>query len=396
MLLRKIWPFNRRRSSELKAAHQLRYRFGYIRDGKRHLVTPWQSNLILDSGLNKMGTTRVADCWQFCLFGNQVGPTPVRRNSGAVTFTVTGTACVAAGGFFTAQDVGRLIKFNGVGGEYYITAFTDSTHVTLSAIPNPAVIAETATVWYVNQTSLESLYAATNTYGATGGDNGQSVTGNTVTAQRTFVGAAIVGSVTLTEIGFSNSASNTNIFDRDIITGGIGLINGDIPIAICQVITTYTPNSSTPAGNVGTGLDTSGDMIISGLSALSGEVISLVQTNGVSAGAAVFEPYNSQGLSPITTTFTLPGFSNGAGPTLTGPYNNNVTLAGYSNGTFFRDCSITYGISEANGLIYGFGMIYSAGFNACWMQKFTAPVLKLNTQTLTMTTRKSWQRILVN
>lgn len=392
-----ISPSKAPRLLKLSSRHTFRYRFGFIRNGVRTLVTPWRENLILDSGLNKFATVKGATCWNTCLFGNQVSPDPVKRNSGAITFTTVGTACTASGGFFVAQDVGRLIKFDDAGGqERYITAFTSSTLVTLGVAPSPDIAGDTATIWYVNQTALQSLFATTSTYGSNGGDNGTSVVGNVITQKRTFVGAAVGAPVSLTEIGFNNSTSNVLLFDRDIIVGGVGLITGDQPTAIAELISTWEPDTSTAVGNVGTGFDSSGDMIISGLSALTGETVQIVGTNGVASGAGVLEPSSSQGLSPITATFTLPAFSNGAGPALVGPYNGNTTLAGYSNGTFFRDCSISYGITEANGTLYGVGMIYNAGFQACWMQKYTTPFTKLNTQTLVMTTRKSWQRVLVN
>lgn len=389
-------------SSKFKSSHRLQYRFGYIRNGKRVLLTPWRSNLILDSGLDKMAGVYTQECWGFCLFGDQVAPTPVERSSGAITFTVASMACTASGSFFLPSDVGRLIKFDDVSGqEFYITAYTSNVLVTLSAVPATPISLETGKIWYVNQTALESFYSATNNYGLNGGDNSTSILDNVITCQRTFIGAAVGGTVTLTEIGFSNTGSNSNIFDRDIITGGVTLLLGDQPLAIAQLITSYDPHVLQTPGNIATGFDSSGEIIISALDYTTGGVISIVNSNG-STGSNLtcsLEPSFATPIVPILGSFSMPSFTNNtSGPNygFNAPTSNN--LASYVNGTFKRNCTSAFGLSIVNGTIYGIYWAYSLGGAAlaAVTQKFTTPFVKTNAQTLSLTVEKSWQRILFN
>ncbi len=368
-----------------------RYKVGYIRDGKQYWVTDWKDNLILDSGLDKLGTVDAEACFRWCLFGNQVSPDPVARNSGAITFTTVGAACTASANFFSAADVGRLIKFDDAGGqERYITAFTSATLVTLGSAPSPAIAANTATVWYVNQTALQSDYSNTNSYQQNGGDNGTSWSGGTRTMKRTYIGAAVVGSVTLTEIGFNNTNSNASLFDRDIIVGGVGLINGDQPTAIAQFIQTFTPTTPVALGNVATGFDSSGDFQLCWVDAN----VTYVQANGNGTGNDGMEPPSNSGsaFSLKQATFTIPAFNTsvGAGSPVQA---TGGSLAGYTPGSFFRDKTASYDVTRGNGTNYG---IIFGFFEYGTALKFTTPFIKLNTQTLDFTFRWSWQRILHN
>lgn len=396
-----------RRRAGIHTSMVFRYKVGYRRNGVNYFTHDWQDNLILDSGLNKVGTVFYQTCWNTCLFGNPVSPNPVRRDSLATTFTVTGTSCVSSVGFFVSQDVGRLIKFNDAAGqEFYINAFTNSTTVTLSAVPSPAITAQTGTIWYVNQTALDTLFATTQTFQAGGANNGTTYVSNVMTMKRTFLGSAVGAPVTLTEIGFNNSVSNASIFDRDIIAGGVSLLTGDQPLAVAQLIITFHPETSTVAGNVGTGFDTSGTIIICGLGGIaSGQMmIQGVDTNGgglPSTGGG--EPSNNTtGLSTITGAFTLPAFSNGVGATIgagTGTGASSTALGTYSAGSFFRDKVCSWITSAGNATITGFSLgspLNGGGVGPLLCQRFTTSFTKLNTQVLTLTLRASWQRILVN
>lgn len=374
-----------------------RYRMGYIRDGRDFLL-PWKDNLILDTGLDMIGNiASYPNCFVAALFGNQVSPTPVARNSGAVTFTTTGSACVASGNFFVSSDVGRLIKFDDGGGqERYITAFADATHVTLGSAPSPAVVAQTATVWYVNETALESLYSSTTTYRTGSGDCGTSFSTDTRTMKRTYTGAVITGGgVTLTEIGFSNSGTNVNIFDRDIIVGGIALIDGDIPLCVAELIQTFTPSTPLSVGNVATGYDSSGTVQWCDI----GREASFVNTVGATSNSPSFidpiNPTNTGQLGLVSGVFTLPAFNSFQAPASGFVGTDNETIAGYTPGSFFRDKLYSFNITSGNGTITGYQALAGGG-SICWAQLLTTSFTKTGSQTLAITIRYSWQRILQN
>lgn len=378
--------------AELKTKAVFRYRVGFIRNGVRHLSKKWVNNLILDTGLDKVATMSWANCFKFCLFGDQVSPTPIQRDSGGISFAQVGTAITASGGFFEAGDTGRLLKYDS-GEEVYLT-FIDSTHATASL--SFAIVAQPGTVWYVNQTQLESLFDSTNTYGFTGGDNGSTFSVDTLTLKRTFLGTAVAAPVTLTEIGWSNSASNSNIFDRDIISGGVALIIGDIPFANCELLLTFVQTSPGAVGNVATGYDSSGTSQVVCISFTGGfPNVDLVLSNGnTDAGNASLEPYFIQNIQVLTATFSIPSFTSGHVNDLSpAAAATTDTLQSYSAGNFYRESVAFFSIAAGNGTIYG---IQSTSGNCAWAQLFTTPFTKAGTQTLTFTTRKAWQRVLQN
>lgn len=394
---RKISPSPLPPLFKLGTSHLFRYRVGFIRDGKRHFVTPWKANLIQDVGLDLLGNTPSANCWSVALFGDAVSPVPTRRNTGVVTVSQSGNTLTASGTYFLSSDVGRLFKFDS-GNEVYVTAFTDSTHVTCNG-PSTTVSASPGTMWYVNESSLTSVYSTTATYGANGGDNGSSVSINVVTDKRTFVGPAVSGApVTLTEIGFNSTSANTNVFDRDIISGGITLSIGDQPLAVAELVRTFNPHTSTAAGNVGTGFNSAGNCILCGMASAG---YSTIASNGNSNTSNIGLEFNAAGNANFIygisdPAVTLPAFNNGIGPNL-GSFlvstASNPVVPAYSSGNYFRDANTVFGLTDAIGTFYAFIYHFT---DAAWCQVLTTPFAKAGTQILTVGFRRSWQRVLAN
>lgn len=388
----------------IHANAKFRYRFGYRRNGQDFWATDWRDNLILDSGLDKVASTGWVAAFAVCSLGVPVSPTPVRRDSSPITFTTSGTTCTASGSFFSVADVGRLIKFNdGPGTEVYITAFTDASNVTINS--SPGIVAQTGTVWYVNETALDTWNRNITTFDTSAGNNQTTASGNTITHKRTFLGTAISGTLTFTEIGFNDGTGTTNIFDRDIIVGGVTLVNGDQPKAEAQLILTYDPSVSTAVGNVGTGFDTSGNSILAGIlnsnPPYSG--IQVVQSSGATQNDTnnSLEPNNATGLGVKTATFTLPAFSNTTdGAAITNFVSGGGSLQPYSNGNFFRDVVSSFSTGTANGTIFGFvlptALITGSYYAPTFEQELTTSFAKTSAQTLSLTLRRSWQRTLTN
>lgn len=394
-------PLRSRKNIAVKAS--FRWKMGYRRGGVDHwLPMEFRDNLITDSGLDKVGTVSWADCFNYCLFSATVSPTPVSRAGGGVTFSQTGTTITASGSFFVSGDTGRLLKYGtGTGGaEVYLT-YVNATTATASA--SGTVAAGTAgTVWYVNETALPSLLQATNTYDSTGGACFTSWAGNVCTAQRTYVGSALGAPSTLTQIGFNNSGANSNIFDFDVITGGVPLITGDQPLAVAQLIRTYEPDTSTTAPNVGTGCNTEGDCQLQymGVPGFVSESYSSVQTSGNSQGGDMQAGDYKGGVR--TATFSLGAFNNASGNSPSNVVSNTYSRTAYSNGNFYRDCVTSFSTSQANGSIYGLILGASTGggsvnnVNELFTVLFDTPFTKTSAQTFAFTVRISWQRILTN
>ena len=219
----------------------------------------WQHNTIMDGGLNAMA----AGAGFYNVFKTiKVGSDGTQNyvfNSG-ISFTQSGNVITASGAIFTSGMTGWLFKYGtGTGGiETYITAFTDSTHVTVDT--SLSVGTSAGTIWNVIRTSLGAyLYMST-----------ASVSGSTtvvspgvlqLSVTRTFAVQALPYNVN--EIGYCN-----NITDDGTILGRIVLASTDIvpPTSFLQVtaVMTYTispcsapvsvPNTAVNFNNAGSAL----------------------------------------------------------------------------------------------------------------------------------------------
>lgn len=392
--------------AELRTGMAIRYKTSILNpDGSVASTRPWKRNLILDQGLNNMAAGNlVCALWNAAAVGT--GTTPVKRDGAGTSFSKTGATITADMAFFGSADVGRLFKFDS-GEEFYITTYTSDTQVDVAGAGD--VGASQGTVWYVNQTGLATETARTSTKTTDPGDNGTTFDGETLTHQRTFLFAAVGGPVTLTEIGWSGSGSpGGNLFGRDLIPGGgDSLLTGQQLKVVVQMTTQISPIVQTAVGNVGTGYDTSGVFMIESVCAAISAVDSSGNTTTLNQAAkpfsgVVLEPASAnlgcravmvdwtQQTSPTTAVVNLPA--------TTVPI--ALTSLGYTSGNFYVDCSGTFIVSAAVGDIYGFIFnslpFGSSADHIIVSQKLTTPLAKANTHTLSVTFRRSWQRILVN
>lgn len=236
--------------------------------GKCISERPWQKNLVMNSGLNGMaqGTAQSISCvpatsFAHCKVGS--GTNPTKFPGGSVTFTQATTAVVASSAFFTAAMVGGILKYgtDESGVEYYITAFIDSTHVTVDT--SATVGAGTAgTVWMVQQTTLQTQLFSTNTYQTTTGDCGTTFVGNTMTLKRTFIIAQQGSPYTVNEIGWSPTNANQNICGRVVLSSSDVVGTNNYYVVVIQISFTYSPGAPTAVGDVGTGINTAGNAMV--------------------------------------------------------------------------------------------------------------------------------------
>jgi hypothetical protein len=368
-------------------------------DGSVARLFPRRKNLILDTGLDKIATQPWSNCFRYCAVGT--GSTPTQRASGVITFTQSTTALVASASFFQAGDVGRLFKFGTgtAGSEMYITAFTDDQNVTVSlsqTIGSPTV----GTIWYVNQTGLTTETARTGTVQLNGGDNQSTVSSPTITHKRTFLFPAVGGTVTYNEIGWSeNSGAGANLFGRAVFTPGVTLVLGQQLRVVVTLAVTYGPSAPTAVGNVGTLLDTSGNLMLEVLTCDQGgyDSTAKVQSNGVSNSPEGLDVPASHEAMAITATYSQNGApATPLGPTLTALAGIAMTLASYSAGSFTRTASATYPVASYNGNLHGLSHKQGDPLRSGVDVKFTTPQAMTSAQTLTIVWRFTWDRILTN
>ncbi len=364
-------------------------------DGTVRPLRAAKRNLILDQGLDYFASQLVVNCHRYCAVGT--GTNPVKRDSGAITFTRAGSVVTASANFFEAADVGRLLKFDS-GPEMKVTVYTDPQNVTVDT--SGALGAAEGTIYYVNRTGLQTETARTGNYRADAGDNQATFSVDTWTFKRTFLFPAVGANVTYNEIGWSPSASaGANLFGMDIISGGDALLAGQQYIVIVRLSVKLSPASGAAVGDVGNnGFNTAGTAKFESVQLGDGQAFVGINSAGNAAGSyATLEPSHASNLSGSThfhtATFTQQAITSGDVSVGTA-IQKNGTPSTYTPGTFFRDwTSATVAVNEGNGSIHGISL--SRG-SRTFSVKFTTPQTKANTHTLAATWRLSWNRVLQN
>lgn len=201
--------------------------------------TPWQKNLILDSGIDLLFSHTFKDCLTYCVAGT--GSTPTRDVPDGDTFSQSGTTVTRDTGTdrdFISGDVGKVLRFS-TGEEAYVTAFINADNVTVNA--SRTVAATTIVLYRVAQTGLAAEVKRTNTIPSYLWDDGDSSFGYRVnqvdaavasasdwatgigTIRRSFDFASeAAGSVNYTEIGLSYTATpGNNLFNRIVLAGTV-------------------------------------------------------------------------------------------------------------------------------------------------------------------------------
>lgn len=336
-----------------------------------------QKNLVLDSGLNGMAKNNSLglSCGgpallnSFCLIGS--GTTANSTASGAITFTQSGTTITASGSFFTSGMVGCIFKWGtGSGGtEVYITAFTDSTHVTVATtatVSTPTV----ATVWFVQRTTLDSFLFISNTYQTNAGDCETTFSGNQVTHKRTFKFAQQASPYTVNEIGYASANVSNRICGRVVLGSSDVVGTTNFYVVAISITVTYTPASPTSVVNVGTNINTAGTIAIECFA------INIVQSDGSNSNIAnAYIESGQPNLVFITNSYT----QNAA------PASSNTTVgasmlaigavgAWVNNGSVVGQQTITYtnSITTSGQSLTGIGLGVS-GFSLPLDVKFTTP-----------------------
>ena len=347
---------------------------------------PWQENLVMDIGLNTMAQQSTAIVGPNAanpasVFNNLIvgsGTSPNSIASGAITFTQSGTTITASGGFFTSAMVGGIFKYGtGTGGaEYYITAYTDTTHVTVdtSATVGTATV---ATVWQVQKTALDNVLHAATSYRTNSGDCQTTFAGGTVTHQRVFIIAQQALSYTVNEIGYNpfgiGNATN-GVAGRFVLSASDVVGNTNFYVVTVQLAVSYSPAAPVAVSNTGTNINTAGNAMIEDLGQ-----IHIVASNGsptTNISNCGFDGGNVNGMYFGLVTYTQnstpasSGTSFAISPSLYAPATYTLTYAGTRGAMSY---TFVYSFSTTGQTLYGV-YISSAPFNAVAFDvKFTTP-----------------------
>ena len=392
-------------NAQVSISNQVRYKLEIVRNGEVVCGTQFRDNMLTDFGLDDI-TQGMG--WLSGLglprLGNGVSPSPVRRDSGAITFTQSGTTLTASSSFFVSDDTGKLFKWGtgSTGDEVYLT-YVSGTQcaVSVSATVSTPTI---GTIWYVNVSALTNYISGLSWVGEAGADKNYSVasvSGDvvTVTHQHVQNSSAFGSGTTVTEIGFNPlSYGETSLYDIDIISPPVVFLAGDQARVTLQVIQTISGLTPASAPNVGTGYDSSGTVQLESIG-LSDNGLETFDTYGNPSGNnGTLDPGYLIGRGVVYgNTITLQPFNADTGTYIYSGSsyfaNNTQSPDSYGTGNHYIDINITWGIANAN------TTLYAVSFGANCRQftlVFNTPLVKTSSQTLSFKFRKSWSRVLVN
>lgn len=325
---------------------------------KRSGFTP---NLVFDVGLNYLanGSAGFASMFQTCRIGSGTNPNSVA--SGAVTFTQTAFAITASIiGWFTANNVvaGSVFKYgSGTGGAESTIISIDGTGTIATVSVSATVTTPTvATVWFVTQTSLQTLLFTSNTYDTSTGANTTAIVSNTITIQRTIVFPVQASLYTVNEIGYNSQNFGTGVLGRIVLPSSDVVSPTQFYVVVIVMTFTVSPSAPLAVANIGTNFNTAGsfmqqcwcacgvdangnNLVYNGGTGLSGNIIDgssfavLVNTNNNitlngSISAAAPQGLGGTGLYRLGNTAQISNTSQPIGVGSTGSVSYSTTTNG--------------------------------------------------------------------
>lgn len=379
---------------------KVRFKTGVLNpDGTFKQLRDWKRNLILDSGLDSVASRNWVDNIAFGVIGT--GNNPTDRDSGAVTVTVVSGVATASAAFFEAQDVGRLLRLD-TGETGYITAFTSTTEVDVSmADAGPGLF----TIYYVNDTQLETEHKRSNSYSLLSAGNGSVWAGSPTfawTFTRTFIFSAEAAPVTITEVGWSWGANPTALFGRQVLSGiGDSLLAGQQYVISVELTIAVGPSAQVPQADVGTNCDTTGDAVLESAMCNASAVTSFayVASNGAVQGPSgrgeTLEPWTTGTFKQIKGTLSAITLETNTTNGLidAGTWVAVNTVGGsFTPGVWTRKFSATFAVAQLVGDITAVtlcgGWPNARGFTVL----FDTPITKTGLQTFSCEFTLTWNR----
>lgn len=237
------------------------------------------------------------------------------------------------------------------------------------------------------QQALDAQSAATNNVTtSTAANEGSTDYGFLVTKGYTFTQGAVVGN--MAEIGVGSASSGNTLLSRARIVDGVGSPT-TITVTALDQLTAYYRLRNKPVLT-----DATGSVVIGGVTYnYTGRLANAASYGNLAAIAGGLVPLISEAhtyaagctIGAITATPT----------SASGNLTTSVTAASYTSGTYFRDNTISWSITQGNatGGVQGIRFAIDGNNNSFFQYVFDAPIPKDNTKVLTLNVRVSWGRI---
>jgi hypothetical protein len=414
-------------NNEQQIYHTLR---GYYKVG---VVNPaidkveWKeegSNLILNQGMDNLYNMSIADQMTFAACG--VGTRPSNQYDGTAQISQSGnmvymnktgsliTSFTASFGVYPhLVEVGDMISCSN-GQQLVVSAINDGYNLTVT--PSYTFSSQSFAVYKTSQLGLQNESfrggpGILNSQYVTGiGNCGTTFTGSIVNYKRTYDFAPVLTTQTFNEIGIGWAITGSNtIFSRVLLQSPVVVAAGfKLRIAYILVASFGPTGSIYGAASIG-GWPVLPSTTTNGTQSVQTVMCSTIDVNGISnTNFSALDPYftsvgaysscifistNSSSLASVGSAVDRSASLAAASPAM--------SKAAYTNGNYYCDKTGTTTASFASNTIrsMGFGIFgggvfpYNASQQAyCFV--FDQPQTLLNTQTLSLTFRYSWGRIL--
>jgi hypothetical protein len=243
------------------------------------------------------------------------------------------------------------------------------------------------------QTALDSPLGSPSTANSTANSNtneGAPLYRSTLTFNYVFAQGAVVGNIS--EVGVGWATTGNTLFSRALILDNLGSPTTITLVAIDQLTVFYrvrvAPTLTDATGSVLIGSTTYNFTSRVCSAANFGNVQYIFAYGHEYLGKLYIASTYQAGAGLAAITASVPtGTQSGA--------NSTGSLQAYTPGTFYRDSSLSFSISQGNatGGIQALSLVYGEPYQPFRFQiVFNTPIPKTNTNVLTLTIRFSWAR----
>ena len=381
------------------------------------------SNIILNAGMDNLYSLSIADQLDYGICGTGTRPTNLFSGGSQITQSGNTVSLYNTGGLITdftssynvypnLVQVGDMISCSN-GQQLVVSSVNNGFNLTVTPSytfgPQTFAVYKTSQIGLQNESYRAGPGISNSQYFVGAGACGTTFSASVVSMFRTYDFAPLVTTQTFNEVGVGwTSTGVQNVFSRLLLPSPVTVTAGFKLRLAYTLTTTFGPTGSIfGAASIG-GWPVGPSTNTNGTQSVQDLLCSYVDDAGNSqTSVAVLDPYfissgNTAGIFASTNSQSLAPFGSAIDRSVTAVTGPQMSKASYTNGSYICDKTgtTTPGALSSN-TIYSIGFgINGGGYNAyasngqayCFV--FSQPQTLTNTQTLSLTFRFAWGRIL--
>ena len=387
-----------------------RYKIGVVNPATEEIE--WKcsgSNLVLNAGMDNLYNMSVVDQMLYGICGtgtrpnNQFSGLSQISQSGNLVFlsNISGSITNFSASFDvypTLVEVGDIISCS-LGQQLTVTN-VDPNGVNLTVNPSYTFGPQSFAVYKTTQTGLQLEISRSNSYQPGLGSSGTTFTGSTAVHRRSYNFPILVTNQSYNEVGVGwTNTGPGNTFSRILLNTPITVNAGFYLRLIYDLSATYL--SSSTSGSISIG----GWSNVNATQSVQNYLCSYIDVTGASQNTtAVLDPFfinigNFATIFVSPSTSSLASFGSASNRSVGAVVGSQMSKAAYSDGNYY--CDRTGNTNSGSSLLigsFGFGINGSGRSSADANNQAYCVVLNptqslLNTQTVALTFRSAWSRI---